>query len=129
MSLFQVKKGSLKREDDFKIKKNYAYLMDNFEPSDGTMDHMISSLVFNTDDVDQVKNGGEKTRRGRVERFLNILLRSGTDDKIRSEDQELFALASSEKQQQKNYNNNNNNYNNVHLSCAHQCPECSHNTY
>ena len=95
MSLSKVKKGSLKREDDFKIKKNYSYLMEHFEPTDGTLDHMISFLVFNTDDVDQVKNGGEKTRRGRVARFLNILLHSGTNDKIRSEDQELFALASS----------------------------------
>lgn len=75
-----VKRGHLKPEDDIKIRKNYTFLMDNFDPTEGTMDEMISLLVFDFDDLDKVKNGGENTRKGRAERFIEILRNAGTVD-------------------------------------------------
>ena len=73
-----TKRGRLKPEDDIKIVKNYSYLKDNLDPTDGTMDYMISAMVFDTHDLDQVENGGEQTARGRAQRFLNLLQHSGT---------------------------------------------------
>lgn len=74
-----LKRGRLKPEDEVKIVKNYVYLKDNFDPSDGALDYMIGALVFDAHDNDKVRNGGENTQRGRVERFIEILQNSGTD--------------------------------------------------
>ena len=74
-----LKRGRLKPEDEVKIVKNYVYLKDNFDPSDGALDYMIGAMVFDTHDNDKVRNGGENTQKGRTERFIEILQNSGTD--------------------------------------------------
>ena len=78
-SKMPVKRGRLKPKDEAKIIKNYVYLKDNFDPSDGALDYMIGAMVFDTHDNDKVRNGGENTKRGRAERFIDILQNSGTD--------------------------------------------------
>ncbi|XP_076469402.1 death domain-containing protein CRADD-like [Babylonia areolata] len=74
-----VKKGRLKPEERYRIQKNYDFLKDNFDPVNGALDHLISDLVFDLSDNDFVTNGGEKTARGRVERFISVLENSGPD--------------------------------------------------
>ena len=91
-SRMPVKKGRLKPEDDVKIVKNYAYLKDNFDPTDGTLDYMISAMVFDRHDNDKVRNGGENTQRGRAERFIDILQNSGTDNKVKNKKAQSFTL-------------------------------------
>ncbi|KAK7488561.1 hypothetical protein BaRGS_00020178 [Batillaria attramentaria] len=73
-----VKKGRLRPQDRIRITKNYPYLLETLDP-DEFMDYLISSFVLDSDDRDLIKNGDPKTRKGRVERFLQILERAGED--------------------------------------------------
>lgn len=71
-----VKKGKLQPEHEECINKNLVNITKDLEPDD-IMDVMISGGIFDFDDNDYIKNGGTKTRQGRVERFLELLLRAG----------------------------------------------------
>ena len=72
-----VKKGRLKSEDDYKIRKNYQTLMEDFDPRDGAIDHMISAMVFDLQDRERILEDGEQTQRGRAGRFIQTLERAG----------------------------------------------------
>lgn len=73
-----VKKGRLRPQDEFCIRKNYSYLLTNLDPDEFT-DHLISAMVLTTDDVDNIKNVQPTTRQGRAERFLTIFERAGEE--------------------------------------------------
>ena len=70
-------RGRLKPEDEMRLQIKHQYLLTNFDPKEGALDKMFSSLIFDEDDKDFIENGGANTRTGRVERFLERLKQSG----------------------------------------------------
>ena len=79
VSLFSMPKlkGRIKPEDLCRITQNYQVILDDFDPNDGLLDYVFSKEIFTSHEVDIVKNDGANTSKGRSERFIDILTKSG----------------------------------------------------
>ena len=71
-------RGRLRKEDEFKIQKNYSFLLSELEAKDLT-DTMFSNGIFDQDCLDEIKNANPNTRKARTEVFLDKLLLSGVN--------------------------------------------------
>ncbi|KAK6186648.1 hypothetical protein SNE40_005934 [Patella caerulea] len=70
-------RGKMLQEDEENIRHNFVFLLDNLTEPERLLDRMFGKLVFDTDDMEKIKD--VKGKRDMTRELLNRLLDSGSD--------------------------------------------------
>ncbi|KAK6169743.1 hypothetical protein SNE40_020733 [Patella caerulea] len=64
-------------DDEYRIKSNFVYLIENLSPVEPLLDSLTQMYVINEDDLEKIRKAESSGTKAMIRRFLDILLTCG----------------------------------------------------